>query len=282
MLTQIGSNAFYFCKNMKSFSYNSCKITAVEYEMFAFCSALEAVEIPNTVKNIKDRSFFNCNNLSSITFSTLIESIGKQAFYCCYNISNVILGDNLKHINDEAFYRCSSLKDIKFPKNLIDIGKSAFSNCYEFKEVKFSNNMYSLGESVLESCYNVVSVTISRNCKVGVNAFEGCNNLVTVYLGGNSLFSQNSFDGSHSNSISIIYLGNQDTIDNNHLLEVQRIQKDIKATCEYVYEKYCDITVIKPSTCSEKNCGEIEKCTCHAIPKQILSSAVPFLFSKTK
>lgn len=81
-------------------------------------SNLTDVHLPNTLKTISTRAFYNCKFLQSVEFPLLLEII-----------------------DEEAFYGCQALKEIKIPPYVNFIGLRGFMNCPSLKTIVFNGAM---------------------------------------------------------------------------------------------------------------------------------------------
>ena len=58
-------------------------------DVFAYCSRLTSITIPDSVTSIIDYAFFGCSSLTSITIPDSVTSIGESAFAYCYSLTDV-------------------------------------------------------------------------------------------------------------------------------------------------------------------------------------------------
>ncbi len=70
--------------------------------------------IPNVVKNIKCRAFYDCSDLTSVTLGDGLEEIGKEAFCQCTSLECIAIPNSVKAIRDCAFKKCSNLTNVEF------------------------------------------------------------------------------------------------------------------------------------------------------------------------
>ena len=61
------------------------------------------VELPNSLKEIKERSFAGCISLQTITIPNGVTRIGKDAFACCRQLRSVTFPISLQLIDEYAF-----------------------------------------------------------------------------------------------------------------------------------------------------------------------------------
>ena len=98
-------------------------------DMFAGCTSLSSITIPNSVKSIGNNAFRGCSGLTSVSIGNSVTSIGYNAFYGCTSLTNVTIPTNVTSIDSYAFNNCTSLTSVTVnaltPPNL---GISVFGN----------------------------------------------------------------------------------------------------------------------------------------------------------
>ena len=111
---------------------------------FAYCTALESVNLPKMAGDIGVSAFFNCIALESVNLPKMAGSIESYAFDNCNVLTSITLGPiaDGSTISGSAFYRFTTDKcDLIFtgtPKGQIKDGKTwtVGSNTWTFKSVK--------------------------------------------------------------------------------------------------------------------------------------------------
>ena len=98
---------------MKNVTLNE-GITEIVPNTFGCCESLEYINIPKSVKRIRQRAFFLCNNLKNITFNEGLEEIAGEAFSSSYKLEHITLPTSIRSVGGRAF--ASSLKSVKLPK----------------------------------------------------------------------------------------------------------------------------------------------------------------------
>ena len=97
--------------------------------MFAGCTSLSSITIPNSVTSIGNNAFRGCSSLKSVSIGNSVTSIGYNAFKECTSLTNVTIPTNVTSIGNSAFNNCTSLASITFeattPPNL---GTNVFDN----------------------------------------------------------------------------------------------------------------------------------------------------------
>ena len=93
------------------------KITAIPDYAFGH-SNTKSVNIPSSIKEIKEHAFWDCENLESVTIPDSVTKIGEYAFLGCDSLKSVDIPDSVTEIGNNVFYGCDSLKHISISKHL--------------------------------------------------------------------------------------------------------------------------------------------------------------------
>ena len=195
-------------------------VTNIGDDAFYNCRSLKSITIPNSMKCIGESAFYNCSSLSKITMPYGLTSIGYSAFYKCENLEIVNLsdivswcnikfhdylsnplyyadilcinGESIEHIvipgdvvniSDYAFYGCSSLKSIAISEGTTSIGKQTFAYCDNVLSVIIPESVIYIGEGAFKVCTNLSGVTIPQNVKqINNETFYGCYYLTDVNI----------------------------------------------------------------------------------------------------
>ena len=137
-VTNIGSSAFYFCKNMTSVTIPK-SITNIENSAFYFCTSLTFVVISENVTSIGTYAFASCTNMTSVMIPNGVTNIGSHAFDNCDSLTAVAIPDSVTSIGSAAFTSCGSLTSVTIPENVISIGTHTFSGCTSLTAVRVLN-----------------------------------------------------------------------------------------------------------------------------------------------
>ena len=106
--------------------------------VFAGCSSLTSVTIPNSVTRIGDDAFRNCSGLTSVTIGNSVTSIGYYAFSDC-NLTSLTIPNSVTSIGNYAFYDCNGLSSVTIPNSITSIGNDAFYRCDISKAIWLTN-----------------------------------------------------------------------------------------------------------------------------------------------
>ena len=160
-------------------------LTNISNGLFAGCTKLTSITIPDGVTSIGDRAFYNCSNLTSIIIPKGITSIGDGAFYNCSNLTSISFeeGSQLETIGKNAFQNCKSLTSITIPDSVTTISDDAFNMCLNLSSITIPSNVTRIGVSAFNACSNLSSITFEEGSQlkiIGNAAFVGCRNLESI------------------------------------------------------------------------------------------------------
>lgn len=203
-ITEIGGHAFYE-SGLVTFSFPPL-VQEIKPYTFEKCTYLAAVKIPEAIKMIGMRAFYDCKYLVDVEMADVgVETVDDYAFYNCTSLKNlklsstiteineyafrynsaleqVILPDSLKTIGPDAFWGCTSLKDIQFKEGLITIGETAFWGCTAIEAVDLPHSLETLGIGAFKSCSSLTKITIPHAVSAfGSENFYGCPNIKEVH-----------------------------------------------------------------------------------------------------
>lgn len=158
-------------------------ITEIPKDAFNYCTLLESILLPDTVKSIGSSAFFNCLKLKEIVIPEGVTTIGSSAFALCSVLEKANIPVLVTAITNNLFQECKKLSNINFPANLESIGSSAFSNtglenvvlpeylatlhgtafgnCSKLKSIYIGENVSSINGAVLRNCPELQGITIS-------------------------------------------------------------------------------------------------------------------------
>lgn len=159
------------------------------------------IHIPDTYKDlpvigIADEVFANCTDLTSVYIPDSVTTIGNSAFYKCGNLTDVILSSNLTSISNSMFCECTSLSSIVIPDGVVNVGVDAFWNCSSLISVTFPDSVTTIGAHAFWYCFNLASVTFGNNAiEFGYEVFYDCPRLAEVYISNLTAWCNNSYDG---------------------------------------------------------------------------------------
>ena len=217
-LLDVGKEAFYYCRNLKTVSLPN--LSSIEDNLFYYCDSLESFTVPNTVTSIGQKAFYYCkklkninfeegnddnpltiatvttstnssfigSGLESIKFPKRLTSIGAYAFYQVTSLKEVSIPSDLKEIGNYSFYGCDNLSDVTIPDDsmLEKINNDAFYQC-KFANINLPSTLTYIGQYAFAYNTALTTITIPENVdKIDNYAFYRSTNLTNVDFAENS------------------------------------------------------------------------------------------------
>ena len=159
-------------------------IISIGEHAFHGCKLLRHINIPETVKQIKDGAFMN-TAVESIDIPAEVLSISREAFANCSALQSVDFASNAKLQRIEssasgdplgnsssygAFKNCTSLRYVKLPSSISHIGVGTFNGCTSLEELIFPDD---IALTAIEGYYYKDSHVIGSKPVTG-GLIEGC------------------------------------------------------------------------------------------------------------
>ncbi len=108
---------------------------AIRSRMFADCSSLKNITIPDSVTNIEGSTFSGCSSLTSVTIGNGVTNIESSAFSGCSSLTSVTIPDSVTSIGEYAFYACDQLTSVTFKGTPSSIGGVIFEGCLKLTTI---------------------------------------------------------------------------------------------------------------------------------------------------
>lgn len=156
-------------------SRNNCD-AIIETNTDTLILGCSKTSIPNSIKHIGERAFFECESLYEVSLPNSVETIGDESFSFCENLCNVILPDSILKIGRAAFNMCKNLTEIIIPQNVSYIGEQVFNGCKKLKSITCLNSRppYLQSDTLFNSsdlhtyydysAFNVVVLRVPHSC----------------------------------------------------------------------------------------------------------------------
>ena len=169
-------------------------IEKIEPYCFYKCSELSSVKyvnekgelkegIPDRVKEIGYKSFFECTSLQEIEIKVNMEVRINEESFCRAGISKLEIEGRKVVIGDESFQKCNRLKEIKIEGHIEYLGNRAFYDNKELENVELPEGLKRIEEEVFFKCTSLEKIEIPDSVSsIGCSCFMNCNSLKEVEL----------------------------------------------------------------------------------------------------
>lgn len=108
-------------------------------------TALEHVEIPDSVKYIGEYAFSGCSRLKKIVLPAELKEIKENTFRWCKSLEEVVFPRELDVIRIEAFEGCESLQTVILPEKVRSIEQGAFAGCRNLESIYLPDSVTEIG-----------------------------------------------------------------------------------------------------------------------------------------
>ena len=191
-VTSIGSYAFAGCSGLSYIGspfYSAIPSYITSIGKFAFANTgISVLDIPNSVTQIEDYTFFGCTDLERIYLPNNVTSIGIGAFGSCSSLTGIGIPNSVTSIGNAAF-SYSGLIGFTIPSGVSSIGYGTFQNCPNLASITIPNNITSIDDYAFFGCPNLRSIMVeSGNTKY--DSRDNCNAIIetesnSLIVGGN-------------------------------------------------------------------------------------------------
>ena len=258
---------FENCEKLKIVTFEK-GTTHIAQFLFAGCTGIESIQIPQTVVMIKQGGFKNCVNLQNIIMPDVIQQVDNYAFKDCTKLDKIHIPDNIKKISKELFQDCTALKEIVLSDNITSIEDEAFENCTSLTKVTVGNKVSSIGRDVFSGCTALPQITLPASVQtIGDKAFSHCEALADVKLS-EGLISIGSYAFEYNIALPKVTLPNTLESLGERAFQYCDVLADVdlgtglKVIPEYCfYEDPALQKVILPYQFTTVNAGAFENCT---------------------
>lgn len=158
-------------------------VTSIGSAMFANCSNLTNISIPNSVKSIGTYAFWK-SRIDNLVIPNGVIVISPSAFHFCSSLTSVIIPDSVQNISGSAFAYCSNLTNIVIPDSVTSIGSRTFSGCSKLNNVILPKDLTTISSYTFQDCANLKTIKIPASVtKIDSSAFDATP-LESIYYNG--------------------------------------------------------------------------------------------------
>ena len=127
-------NYFNYRRQLRIVILNE-KLLEIGLRAFMHCRSMGEIDIPDNVRAIKKRAFYDCTGLTRVTLGSGLEEIGARAFCYCSSMEEIVITNAVRAIKYGAFYKCTGLTRVTLGDGLEEIGELAFGDCESMEEI---------------------------------------------------------------------------------------------------------------------------------------------------
>jgi hypothetical protein len=194
----LGEYTFAYCSSLEYVSLPE-SLKTIGNSAFRW-AGFSSIRIPHGVRSLGDSAFADCTALQGIDLSGLtLESLGERAFQGCSSLEQAILPGALpdKTVPDFMFYQCTALESVNLPKDIESIGSSTFGYCASLRSLELPATIKTIGHSAFNDCSNFDPDigSLTRLETIAYGAFQNCG-IKTLQLPASlSSLGQSAFQG---------------------------------------------------------------------------------------
>ena len=177
----------------------------IGYGMFAGCSKLESIVMPDNVTVIERDALRDCASLTSLTIPASVEEITPSSG--CAALAEIQVSPANSHYRSDGgalfnadatalvWFPMGKEGDYTLPITVMSIDDYAFTGC-KITSLTLPDELTDIGQSAFYGCELEEVHMPDKLRQIPVGVFQGCQRLSTVYLGtGTELVSDYAFDG---------------------------------------------------------------------------------------
>ncbi len=165
-VTSIETSVFDGCTNLKTVNFatrpTENDTLVLGTHVFANCTSLVTITLPESIKNISTGTFQGCTKLTTVGNLEKVMMIGVSAFEDCTSLEKVTL-DGAYQIGGKAFANCANLTTITLADTVNTLGEQAFLNCSKLASFNVPANVTTLNLNVLQGCDSLSIITVSAD-----------------------------------------------------------------------------------------------------------------------
>lgn len=186
-IEKVGTAAFSYNFMLEEVTFEEgSALGEIVWGMFGYCSKLQKINVPDSVKTIDGYAFYGCA-FRDFEFPEGLEYINARAFEECVSLKELNLPQTLKRIGNLAFYNCASLKELVLPDSLVDAEEPVLDENGEQEKDKNGNPVTelvpALGVAAFHTCTSLKCVKVGKGITViEPGAFGYCSALEEIYL----------------------------------------------------------------------------------------------------
>ena len=163
-------------------SYNGYPVTRIVTDAFKNTDIV-SVTMPDTIKQIGRRAFYNCNSLTSVVLSNSLKELSSECFYSSRALTSIVIPEGVERIPNYAFAYCSSLESVVLPETVTMLDYGCFNECRSLTSIVIPNSVLRVCSNAFSWCTSLNNIVVpSSTYEIGSSAFAYCTSLTSVSL----------------------------------------------------------------------------------------------------
>lgn len=161
--------AFSNCTGLSNVTFGEGYEANIGGSMFAGCTALRRIQIPDAVSSLDERAFGNCFLLKDLHLPTSLTAMGSDCFMMCTSLEEVdvpaagVLSLEI-YPSGGQFEGCTRLARITLPDGLDSIAPGMFYHCDSLTEISIPSSVEYVGQMAFRECSNLQTVIFQNDC----------------------------------------------------------------------------------------------------------------------
>ena len=169
-VTKLGERAFFDCNDMLELALGT-GLDGIPDGTFGYCQSLIEIEFPSNITYIGDNAF-ELTALQKVDIPDTVTSIGNAAFADCVKLQEVNIGNGTAYISDQAFSGCD-LRKITISDKVQTIGDSAFSENENLESIEIPNSVTKIEYGAFMGCKSLMEIEIPDSVEsIGGSALD--------------------------------------------------------------------------------------------------------------
>lgn len=194
----IGDMAFYYdyynaeCTQDKVKSVEIAEgVEIIRTAAFKYCSYMETLSLPSTLKIIDDEAFrmpidlqeWSTGSLKEVKLPNGLEYMGFECFRMSNQLKTVTVPDSVTYYGEGVFRASARLESVTLGKGITELPLNSFDNCYKLKEVIIPDTVTSIGNQCFNQDIALETIVLPNTVtEIGSGAFSNCSALYQVSM----------------------------------------------------------------------------------------------------
>ena len=128
-------------------------------------TTIETMVLPNSLKTITERLFYNCTNLRQVSIPDSVTEIGRYAFAHCDRLQSIVIPNSVEEVGEYCFEACLNLTSVQLSSSMKVLRTHLFASCNSLAHLEIPEGVESTEFAIVEYCDSLKSVTFPSTLK---------------------------------------------------------------------------------------------------------------------